>query len=70
MSWLKRHNHLYKEVHIPSIDELPKPIIIDESELVESENTVIESRFEYTVVFPGTEDINSTNGGNISQEVF
>jgi hypothetical protein len=54
MSWLKRHNHLYKEVHIPSVDELPKPIIIDESELVESENTVIESRFEYTVVFPGT----------------
>ena len=70
MRWLKRKNRLYKELHILTVDELPEPIIIDDSELVESENTLIESRFEYTVVFPGTKDINSTNGGHMSQAVF
>jgi hypothetical protein len=70
MRWLKRNNQLYKELHIPTVEELPEPIIIDDSELVESENTFIESCFEYTVVFPGTEDINAMNGGHMSQEVF
>ena len=37
---------------------------------MESENSAIESRFEYTVVFPGTEEINTTNGGHMSQEAF
>jgi hypothetical protein len=37
---------------------------------VESENSAIESRFEYTVIFPGTEEINPTNGGHMSQEAF
>ena len=70
MEWLKKNNHLYKGLHIPSIEDLPKPIIIDDSKLVELENTQIESRFEYTVVFPSTNDINSTNGGNMTQEAF
>ena len=70
MEWLKKNNHLYKDLHIPSIEDLPEPIIINNSKLVESENTQIESRFEYTVVFPSTNDINSTNGGNMTQEAF
>jgi hypothetical protein len=71
MHWLKRNNRLYKELHILTIEELPEPIIIDDSELVESENTFIELCFdEYTVIFLGTEDINATNGGHMSQEVF
>jgi hypothetical protein len=70
MRWLKRNNCKYTNLHIPSVDELPTPIIIDESEEVESVNDVIETTFEYSVVFPGTEQINSTNGGHISQEAF
>ena len=70
MWWLKHNNRLYKDIKIPTAEELPRPIIIDDSEHVESENTDIESRFEYTVVFPGTEEINDTNGGQISQEEF
>ena len=70
LRWLKRNNLVYREIRIPRVDELPTPIIIDDSEQVESANTAIESRFEYTVVFPGTEEINSTNGGHISQEAF
>ena len=70
MHWLKHYNRLYKDVHIPTASELPTPFIIDDSELVESTNTNIESRFEYTVVFPGTDEIDDTNGGNISQEEF
>ena len=70
MRWLKRNNRLYTELHIPTFAELPEPIIIDDSELVESENTFIESHFGYTVVFPDTEEINATNGGHMSQEVF
>jgi hypothetical protein len=61
---------LYKELHIPTVEEPLEPIIIDDCELVESENTFIESCFENTVIFPGTEDINATNGGYMSQEVF
>ena len=70
LRWLKRNNLVYREIRIPRVDELPTPIIIDDSEQVESGNTAIETRFEYTVVFPGTEEINSTNGGHISQEAF
>jgi hypothetical protein len=54
MRWLKESNEVYKEIRIPRVDELPTPIIIDDSQQVESENSAIESRFEYTVVFPGT----------------
>ena len=70
MKWLKWNNHLYKDLHIPSIKDLPEPIIINDSKLMESENTQIESWFEYTVVFPSTNEINSTNGGNMTQEAF
>ena len=62
MEWLKKNNHLYKDLHIPSIEDLPEPIIINDSKLMELENTQIESQFEYTVVFPSTNDIDSTNG--------
>ena len=60
MKWLKQINHLYKDLHIPSIKDLPEPIIIHDSKLVELENTQIESWFEYTVIFPSTNEINST----------
>ena len=44
MRWLtKRNNRLYKDMHIPTVDELLTPIIIDDSEQVESENSAIES---------------------------
>ena len=70
MEWLKKNNHLYKDLHIPSIEDLLEPINIDDSKLVELENTQIELWFEYTVVFPSTNDIDSTNGGNMTQEAF
>ena len=70
MKWLKENNHLYKDLHIPSIKDLPEPIIIDDSKLMESENTQIELWFEYTVIFPSTNEIDSTNGGNMTQEAF
>ena len=70
MKWLKKNNHLYKDLHIPSTEDLPEPIIINDSKLMESENMQIESWFEYTVVFPSTDDIDSTNGGNMTQEAF
>lgn len=69
---MKRNNRLYRDVHIPAVNELLTPIIINyrSQQQVESETTTIESRFEYTVVFPGPEEINSTNGGHVSQEAF
>ena len=70
MKWLKWNNHLHKDLHIPSIEDLPEQIIIDDSKLKESENTQIESWFECTVVFPSTDEINSTNGGKMTQEAF
>ena len=42
MRWLKRNNRLYKDIHIPTVDELLTPIIIDDSEEVSSENSAIE----------------------------
>ena len=70
MTWLKENNRLYSTFTIPDASELPKPVIINESELVQSENTSIESQFEYTVVFPETEDVTTTNGGHMTQEEF
>ena len=70
MRWLKAHNHLYKDITIPSPDDLPTPLIIDDSEDVESENTNIESRLEYNVVFPETDRVSSTNGGCMTQVQF
>ena len=70
MKWLKQYNHLYRHLHIPRVEELPEPIIINNSKLVESENSQIESFFECMVVFPVTDEIDSTNGGNMTQEAF
>jgi hypothetical protein len=71
--WLKRNiPFFYMDLHTLTVDKLLTPIIISNSQQVESEKTAaIESRFDkYTVVFPGTEEINSTNGGQISQRAF
>jgi hypothetical protein len=29
--WLKKHNHYYKDVDIPSVEEIPLPVIIEEN---------------------------------------
>ena len=70
MRWLKENNILCDDLVIPDASELPTAMIIDDSERVEAENTSIESRFEYTVVFPNTENVRTNNGGFKSQEEF
>jgi hypothetical protein len=49
---------------------MPTPYIIDESENAESQEVNIEARMEYTVVFPGTDQVLPTNGGYTTQEKF
>jgi hypothetical protein len=70
LNWLKHFNPLYQDVQIPNENDLATPLIIDDSNNVEPEDTNIESRLEYTVVFPETDRISQTNGGCISQEQF
>ena len=71
MKWLKWNNHMYKGLaYPPRVKDLPEPIIINDSKLMELENTQIESQFEYTVICPSTNEINSTNGENMTQEAF
>jgi hypothetical protein len=48
MHLMNQNNRLYRDLvatvlHILTVDELPPPIIIDNSQQVESENTEIES---------------------------
>ena len=47
--WLKANNRLYADVAIPSIGT---PTIIDNSEVVEAENSDIETKEQISVVFP------------------
>ena len=70
MNWLIDNNDLWKGFKIPDPKELPKAIILDDSEHCHSANTAIEEKFEYTVVFPDTEDTQSTNGGFDTFEEF
>jgi hypothetical protein len=51
LTWLKRNNVLYEDIHLPTEDELPTTIIVDQSQHADSEDTNIESRLEYTVAF-------------------
>jgi hypothetical protein len=67
LRWLKRNNPLYKDITVPTDNDLPKAFVIDEGIEDESQNTNIESRIEYTVVFPETEKITATNGGYKTQ---
>ena len=55
--WLKENNRLYVNEPLPDIAQ---PIIIDQTEEVESENTDIETKEQITVVFP---DGTVTTGG-------
>jgi len=68
--WLKSNNPLYQEIKIPDPNDVETPLIIDDSENVESGDSNIESRMEYTVVFPGTDNFSSSNGGCMTQEEF
>jgi hypothetical protein len=70
LQWLKRNNHLYQSIQIPDNDDFEKLLIIDDSENVEFADTNIESRMEYTVVFPGTNSSSPTNGGCTNQQAF
>ena len=47
--WLRHNNRLYMDMEAPTI---AAPVVIDNSEEVESENTDIETREEIKVVFP------------------
>jgi len=68
--WLKQHNQLYRDITIPNENDLATPLIIDDTDNVESQDTNIESRMEYTIVFPETDRISAINGGCMSQEEF
>jgi hypothetical protein len=70
LHWLKQHNQLYRDITIPNENDLATPLIIDDTDNVESQDTNIESRMEYTVVFPETDRISAINGGCMSQEEF
>ena len=70
LEWLKRNNKLYKYITIPQSDDVARPLFIDNSQHVQSQDTNIESRMEYTVVFPETDNISTTNGGFASQAQF
>jgi hypothetical protein len=70
LSWLKLNNHLYQNIRIPNETDFEQPLIIDDSEHVESVDSNIESRMEYTVVFPGTDNFSPTNGGCMTQKDF
>jgi hypothetical protein len=62
---------LYSNIQVPNENELETIVpIIDEEENAESVDTNIESRMEYTVVFPGTNSAAPHNGGCMNQEAF
>jgi hypothetical protein len=55
---------------IPNKNDLATPLIINDTDNVESQDTNTESRMEYTIVFPERDRISSLNGGFMSQEEF
>ena len=55
MNWLIKNNHYYTEsfeYKTIDINDLPEPIIFDNSEPMESQDNNIEFQEEFTVVFP------------------
>jgi hypothetical protein len=50
ITWLKTHNAHYGDVTIPTEDELVPPLVVDLSEIVDSDNETIEMVMKYTVV--------------------
>ena len=68
LQWLKHNNHLYRDITIPNEGDLPTPLIIDDTNHADPEDTNIESRMEYTVVFPDTDRITSLNGGCMTKD--
>lgn len=70
LMWLKKNNRHYEDYKIPNIADIPEPIIIDKSEIVASENSDIERKFEFTVTFPETDNITPMNGGCMTKDEF
>jgi hypothetical protein len=70
LEWLKQNNMLYTHITVTHPNDIATALFIDESQHVESQDTNIESRMEYTVVFPETDRIKSTNAGFMSQAQF
>ena len=68
LRWLKHNNDLYRDITIPNRDDLATPLIIDDTQNEESVDSNIESRMEYTVVFPDTSRITSLNGGCMTKD--
>ena len=66
-AWLQANNKFYANAPTPNFDDLPNPIIIDNSNNVESENTDIELKEEIKVVFP---DGTIHTGGCDDKEAF
>jgi hypothetical protein len=59
--WLRLNNVQFADIEMP---ELRQPIVIDQSRIVESENSDIECREQITVVFPdGTTHTGGLNNG-------
>jgi len=61
---------LYNNCRLPTVEELPQPLIIDHSETVPGSDSPEEGKFEYEVVFPELHDANETNGGHMNQQEF
>ena len=68
LTWLKTHNTLYKDVQLNDFDVV-KPMIIDCSVSVESENSNVERTFETRAVFPN-EEPTEHNGGHETAKHF
>lgn len=68
--WLIENNTLYKHLRLPSDEHFPVPVIIDNSNVVDSADTRIETIFETTVIFPQTDHIHENNGGNMTKEEY
>ena len=69
MKWLKEHNHLYKDFELPEWRKI-KPIVIDDTTEVETENQNVERMFKITAVFPDSNRPESYNGGYSSRSEF
>jgi hypothetical protein len=70
LRWLKANNVLYHDIQLPAEGDLPTALIVDRTQHADSQDTNIESRLEYTVAFPNTDDITVSNGGCTSTDEF
>jgi hypothetical protein len=70
MEWLVENNPKYKNCKIPAEEDLPKSLVIDQSNIMAGMDSPEEGKFEYQVVFPELDDVDALNGGHMSQSEF